>query len=279
MGNIQFTGTIPAESMIDRMERLNELGKHNGQKVSYNVRELNGKNAPPLEVETNNMEEWLHKSLVNSEFTYEKRENNHFLVLRSPEKEAEKIMAPQQQSVVTGRVTDSQFESLIGVNIVEKGTTNGTVTDMDGHFTLSTAPNATIVFSYIGFENLEVARNNRSTIDVVLREDSELLDEVVVVGYGTQKLINLTGAVGVITSQDIVKRPITNVSTGLQGLVPGMTVTASANGGLPGQSNASIQIRGIGSRGNNSPLILIDGAEGDMNIINPNGIESISVLK
>lgn len=99
------------------------------------------------------------------------------------------------------------------------------------------------------------------------------------VGYGTQRKVNLTGSVGVISSEDLIKRPIANVSTGLQGLVPGMTVTANANGGLPGQSNATIQIRGVGSRGNNNPLVLIDGAEGDMNIINPNDIESISVLK
>ena len=277
--DIQFSGVIPAESMIDRMERLNELGKLNGQKVSYNVRELEGKHVPSLEVKTNNMEEWLHKSLVNSEFTYEKRAHNHYLVVRDHNIEVETINETQQLSVVTGRVTDNQFEPLIGVNIVEKGTTNGTVTDIDGRFSLTTSTNSILIFSYIGFENLEVPRNTRSSIDVVLREDSELLEEVIVVGYGTQKVINLTGAVGVITSEDIVKRPITNVSTGLQGLVPGMTVTASANGGLPGQSNATIQIRGIGSRSNNSPLILIDGAEGDMNIINPNDIESISVLK
>ncbi|KUK78513.1 MAG: hypothetical protein XD92_0256 [Proteiniphilum acetatigenes] len=279
LADVQLKTSMPAESMIRRLERLNELGKKNDQKVSYNAHELNGKSAPAIETETNNMEEWLYKSLINSGFTYEKRENNHYLVLRSAEGKINEVGESQQQSVVTGRVTDINDEPLIGVNIVEKGTTNGTVTDIDGRFTLSTSPNATLVFSYIGYESIEVPRNGRSSVEVVLREDTELLDEVVVVGYGTQKVINLTGAVGVITSEDIVKRPITNVSTGLQGLVPGMTVIGSANGGLPGQSNASIQIRGIGSRSNNNPLVLIDGAEGDMNIINPNDIESITVLK
>ena len=276
--NIQYKSYIPEESMVDRMERLNELGKDQNQSVSYNAKDLNGEKVPAIETETNNMEEWLHKSLIDSHFTYEKRSDSHYIVVKNTNEEVDSDLI-QQQSEVTGIVTDRYNEPLIGVNIVEKGTSNGTISDINGHYSLSTSTDATIVFSYIGFENVEIDRNNRNIIDVTLTEDSELLDEVVVVGYGTQKAVNLTGAVGVITSEDIVKRPITNVSSGLQGLVPGMTVTASANGGLPGQSNASIQIRGIGSRGNNNPLILIDGAEGDMNIINPNDIESISVLK
>ncbi len=220
--HVQLKSSIPAESMIHRLERLNELGKINDQKVSYNAHELNGKNVPAIETETNNMEEWLYKSLINSEFTYEKRADNHYLVVRSAAPKREEIREPQQQSVVTGRVTDQQQEPLIGVNIVEKGTNNGTVTDIEGRFTLSVASNATLTLSYIGYESIEIDRNGRSSIEVVLREDAALLDEVVVVGFGTQKKINLTGAVGLITSEDIVKRPVTNVSNGLQGLVPGM---------------------------------------------------------
>ncbi len=280
MANIQLQSTLPAESLLSRMERLNELGKENGQKVSYNAGELSGKKVPAVETETNNMEEWLYKTLINTDFTYEKRADSHYLVVRGTRTQEETESTQQAEAtLVRGLVTDARYEPLIGVNIVEKGTSNGTVTDFDGRFTLYAAPDAILQFSYIGYESSEIARNNRNDIEVILREDSELLEEVVVVGYGTQKSVNLTGAVGVVTAEDIVKRPITNVSTGLQGLVPGMTVTASANGGLPGQSNASIQIRGIGSRSNNNPLILIDGAEGDMNILNPNDIESITVLK
>lgn len=275
---VQNVSSFPAESMIHRLERLNEIGKTTGQSVSYNATEIQNEEAPAFDAETNNMEEWLYKSLSQSEFTYEKRNNNHYLVFRNKQAEPEPEQT-QQVSVLSGRVTDILNEPLIGVNIVEKGTSNGTVTDMEGRFSLSAPADAVIVFSYIGYTAQEIPRNGRSTIDIVLNEDSELLDEVVVVGYGTQRKVNLTGSVGVISSEDLIKRPIANVSTGLQGLVPGMTVTANANGGLPGQSNATIQIRGVGSRGNNNPLVLIDGAEGDMNIINPNDIESISVLK
>src|SRR5699024_10391898 len=181
---------------------------------------------------------------------------------------------------VEGTVISEDGEPLIGVNILVKGTNKGTTTDFDGQFSLSDVDeNAVLVFSYIGYKSQEVDVSGRTSLTIILQEDVQTLDEVVVVGYGSQKLVNLTGSVGVITSEDLLKRPITNVSTGLQGLVPGLTVTGSANGGLPGQSNASLQIRGIGSRSNNSPLVLIDGAEGDMNIINPDDIESISVLK
>lgn len=187
--------------------------------------------------------------------------------------------SPQQQKTVTGTIKDVYGDPVIGANVIENGTTNGTVTDYDGVFVLQVASDAILHISYIGYLSQEVNTVGRTSVNITLEEDTKALDEVVVVGYGTQKAINLTGAVSVISSEDIVKRPITNVSTGLQGLLPGVTVTASANGGLPGQSNATIQIRGVGSRGNNNPLILIDGAEGDMNIINPNDIESISVLK
>lgn len=275
---VQNVSSFPAESMIHRLERLNEIGKTTGQSVSYNATEIQNEEAPAFDAETNNMEEWLYKSLSQSEFTYEKRNNNHYLVVRNKQAEPEPEQT-QPVSVLSGRVTDIHNEPLIGVNIVEKGTSNGTVTDIDGRYSLSVPTDAVIIFSYIGYTAQEIPRNGRSTIDIVLNEDSELLDEVVVVGYGTQRKVNLTGSVGVISSEDLIKRPIANVSTGLQGLVPGMTVTANANGGLPGQSNATIQIRGVGSRGNNNPLVLIDGAEGDMNIINPNDIESISVLK
>lgn len=180
---------------------------------------------------------------------------------------------------IRGTVRDDTGEPLIGATVKIEGTTTATLTDLDGQFTINAPIGSTLEISYVSYDPVSVKVNNDSPIDVVLSSKSQALEEVVIVGYGTQKKINLTGAVGVVTAEDIQKRPITNVSTGLQGLVPGMTVTASANGGLPGQSNATIAIRGVGSRNNNNPLILIDGAEGDMNIINPNDIESISVLK
>lgn len=186
---------------------------------------------------------------------------------------------PENKKTIKGTVTDTEGEPLIGATVKIVGTTTATLTDIDGRFSIEASIGAVLEVSYVSYQTESIKIRDEAGLNIVLQPLDKLLDEIVVVGYGTQKKINLTGSVGVVTPEELNKRPITNVSTGLQGLVPGMTVTASANGGLPGQSNASIQIRGIGSVSNNSPLILIDGAEGDMNIINPNDIESISVLK
>lgn len=272
--NVQFSAAFPAETLVERMERLNELGKNEGQAVSYNARDLNGKSAPRVEVETNNMEEWLYKSLVDTELTYEKRDNNHYLVVRNEDLEEEEEV--QQQTVITGRVVDIQNEPLIGVNIVEKGTSNGTVTDYNGNFSLSTAPNATLIFSYIGYENVEVERGGRNNIEMILTEDSELLEELVVVGYGTQKKVNLTGAVASLDGSTLNDRPGYSVSQMIQGKVPGLTITPTS--GRPG-AGSGINIRGVNSINKGNPLVIVDGIEGDLETINANDIESISVLK
>lgn len=185
-----------------------------------------------------------------------------------------------QGRLIKGTVRDDAGEPLIGATVKILGTTTATLTDVDGAFTINVPLGSTLEFSYVSYNTVESkVTNNAPPIDIILSSKSQALDEVVIVGYGTQKKINLTGAVGVVTAEDIQKRPITNVSSGLQGLVPGLTIQGSANGGLPGQSNATIRVRGIGTIANTNPLVLIDGVEGDMNIINPNDIENISVLK
>lgn len=277
---VQNIGSFPAESMIHRMERLNEIGKTTGQTVSYNATEIQNENevAPAFEAETNNMEEWLYKSLSQSKFTYEKRNDNHYLIVRNKQAAPEPEQM-RQVSVLSGRVTDVQNEPLIGVNIVEKGTSNGTVTDIDGRYSLSVPADAIIVFSYIGYAVQEIPRNGRNTIEVVLGEDSELLDEVVVVGYGTQKKVNLTGAVTSVKGDILDARPIGSVATGLQGILPGVTITSPS--GQPGNPGVNIVVRGINTiNSSTGPLILIDGvAGGDINLVNPDDIEDISVLK
>jgi len=180
---------------------------------------------------------------------------------------------------VKGVVKDEQGEPLIGATVKIVGTTTATLTDIDGAFTINVPVGSSLEVSYVSYTPQVVKITNQSSLDFVLSSSTKALDEVVVIGYGIQKKINLTGAVGVITSEDLQKRPITNISTGLQGLVPGMTVVGNANGGLPGQSSATIRVRGIGTIANSNPLVLIDGVEGDMNIINPNDVENISVLK
>ena len=184
-----------------------------------------------------------------------------------------------QQIKVTGTVNDI-IGPVIGASVVEKDNTrNGTITDMDGNFELTVKPGVTLIISYIGYKTQEVQVTVGKSLNIVLKEDSEMLDEVVVVGFGTQKKVNLTGSVSVATAKEIESRPVSSATQALQGVVPGLKITTST-GDL--NSTMDISVRGIGTIGdgsNGSPLILIDGMEGDLNTINPQDIENISVLK
>ena len=183
----------------------------------------------------------------------------------------------QQQGSLKGTVNDS-FGPVTGASIVVKGTTNGTVTDMNGNFILDVRKGDVIQISFIGYLTQEIKYNGEPTLTVTLQEDTQKLDEVVVVGYGTQQKANLSGAVAQLDSKELTNRPISNVSTGLQGMMPGVTVTSGQ--GRPGQDGGTIRIRGVGTLNSASPYILIDGVEsGSMDDVDPNDIESISVLK
>ncbi|MGV3640459.1 MAG: SusC/RagA family TonB-linked outer membrane protein [Adhaeribacter sp.] len=179
---------------------------------------------------------------------------------------------------ITGQVKDKSGAPLPGVSIAIKGTTQGAVTDAEGRFSLEAGPQDVLVFSFIGFNIQEVTVGNQANLSVVLQEDAKALEEVVVVGYGTQKKANLTGAVSQVTSKTLENRPITNLNNGLQGLMPGVTITNAH--GLPGNNAGAIRIRGIGTLGNANPLVVVDGIPGgNLSLLNPNDIETISVLK
>src|SRR5690606_21279702 len=178
---------------------------------------------------------------------------------------------------VTGTVADENGEPLIGVNIQVKGTNLGTATDLEGHFILEdVGENDVLIVSYIGYQTQEVNVNGQDHISIVLTSDSQLLDEVVVVGYGTQRKENLTGAITQINSETLESRPISNVSRGLQGLIPNLNIT---NSGGNHNENADINIRGVTSINGGGPLILVDGIQMNINQLNPQDIESITVLK
>lgn len=185
----------------------------------------------------------------------------------------------QQQKTIKGTVKDAAGESVIGANVIVKGTTNGVITDVDGNFTLTGVPaNATLQISYIGYLNQEVKVGNQTDYNITLKEDSQALDEVVVVGYGTQKKTNLTGAVSSVNFEEqALSRPVTTVSAALAGLSAGVQVMQ--NSGQPGSDGATIRVRGMGTLNNNDPLVLVDGMEGSMDNVNPQDIESISILK
>ncbi len=187
--------------------------------------------------------------------------------------------APQQKTV-SGKVTSNTGEPITGVTVLVKGTTVGTITNVDGDFSLANVPpDGILVFSFVGMRSQEVQVAGQTVINVVMSEETIGVDEVVVIGYGTQKKVNLTGAVSAVKiDETIASRAITNVSSGLAGLVSGLTVTQ--NSGMAGSDGAILRIRGIGSPNNSNPLIVVDGMpDVDINKINMNDIESVSVLK
>jgi len=185
----------------------------------------------------------------------------------------------QDEFVVQGTVlSGSDNLGLIGVNIIEKGTSNGTITDIEGHYTLSVSgPNVIILFRYIGFKSLEIPVNGQTEIDVVLEEDIEMLDEVVVVGYGVQKKVDVTGAISSIQTEELSSIPVTNVATAIQGRAAGVQVIQ--NSGAPG-SDVSIKIRGTGTINNSEPLYVVDGfITGSIDFLNPDDIADMQILK
>lgn len=181
-----------------------------------------------------------------------------------------------QQAKITGTVTDA-MGPVIGANVLEKGTTNGVITDIDGNFTLNVQPGATIVVSFIGYQPQEIVVGNQTSFKIQLKEDTELLDEVVVVGYGVQKKKLVTGATVEVKGEDIAKLNTTQALGALQSQSPGVNIQAVS--GQPGDG-FKINIRGAGTNGNTAPVYVIDGvAGGDINALNPADIERIDVLK
>lgn len=182
----------------------------------------------------------------------------------------------QVKKTVSGVVTD-HFGPVTGANVVVKGTTNGVITDLEGRFTLTgVADNAVLQVSFIGYLTKEVKVNGQKTFAIRLEEDAKSLDEVVVVGYGSQKKVNLTGAIGQIDSKVLESRPITNTVSALQGTIPNLQITNYS--GEPGRS-AALNVRGTTSINGGSPLVLVDGVEMSLNLVNPSDIANVTVLK
>ncbi|WP_373726454.1 carboxypeptidase-like regulatory domain-containing protein, partial [Bacteroides heparinolyticus] len=178
---------------------------------------------------------------------------------------------------VTGVVSDDTGEPVIGANVLVQGTTIGAITDLDGRYMLNVPAGSTLIISYIGYTNSQVKVNAAGNYDIRLKEDTEMLHEVVVVGYGTQKKANLTGSVASINADALESRAVASVSAALAGTMPG--VTTIQNSGAPGAQSGSITIRGKNSINAASPLVIVDGVPGSMNNIDPSDIESVSVLK
>ncbi|WP_258103451.1 TonB-dependent receptor [Marinoscillum sp. MHG1-6] len=192
----------------------------------------------------------------------------------------EEIIEAVQPIKITGKVLDENGLGLPGATVVEKGTTNGTITDVDGNYSINVSEGATLLISFVGYKSVEVAVNGRSSIDVPMEVDAEQLDEIVVVGYGEQRKETLTGSVVNVSGKTIAKSPVPNITNSLQGRLPGVIATNGT--GEPGRDDAQILIRGRSTFGNTQPLLVVDGVirptEG-LGRIDPQNIESITVLK
>lgn len=182
-----------------------------------------------------------------------------------------------QSKTVTGIVSDSSGAPVENVTVVVKGTTRGAVTNASGRYSISVEPSSVLVFSFTGFNNKEEAVGARSTINVTLEVFSQEMTAVVVVGYGTQRKVNLSGSVAVVSGKELINRPVPNVTSALQGVLPGVTVLRGS--GQPGAEGYGIRIRGFTSANTATALVLVDGVEQDLNLLDPNDIENISVLK
>ena len=192
-----------------------------------------------------------------------------------------KVSVVQQGTTCKGVVKDAAGETIIGASVVAKGTTNGTITGINGDFSLNNVKTGDIiVVSFVGYQTQEIKFTGQS-LNIILKDNTQTLDEVVVVAFGTQKKVNVTGSVSTVGAKEISARPVNSTIEALQGMVPGMNISTGDGGGSLG-SDKKFNIRGVGTIGAGSkvePLVLIDGMEGDMNAINPQDIENISVLK
>ena len=183
----------------------------------------------------------------------------------------------QQTKKIAGQIVDVSGEPIIGANVLEEGTTNGVITDVNGNFALTTQKDAVLVVSYIGYISRQIETKGKTDFKIVLKEDTEMLEEVVVVGYGSMKKSDLTGSVSRVNSEDMKLLSTSDVTLAIQGRVPGVSITA--NSGEPG-AGAKIRIRGVGTINNSDPLYIVDGFPVDnISHLSANDIESIEVLK
>lgn len=254
---------VQLETVLNEIEHQTDyLFIYNNQ-VNVNKKvSLKAKNQPVSKV--------LEELLADSGITYSV-EGNHIVLGKQT-----MAAAPQQSSTIRGKVIDTNGAPVIGANIVEKGTTNGTTTDVEGNFSINAKSGSTLVITFIGYVREEVKANAGRRMEIILQEDSETLEEVVVVGYGTMKKADLTGSVATVGSEVIEDRPLTNLGAGLQGAIANLNITSSS--GAPG-TGSSFNIRGTTNLSGGGPLVLVDGIEMDPNLINPQDVKDVTVLK
>lgn len=255
-----------------------QLQEQAGVSIIYSNNVLDDEAVVSINTQNITLEEALHLLLVNQNCSY-KVENGQVMLF--PVEKAQPVVAAiaQEGVKIKGNVVDQNGETLPGVNVVVKGTTNGTITDIDGNFEIQ-APysNASLIFSYVGYQPKELKLEGKRDVKIILVEDSKALEEVVVIGYATQKKATITGSVSTITTKDLKQSPTANLNNALAGRMPGLMVN-QFSGGEPGVDQADLYIRGMGTYGDKSPIVIVDGVERSMSFLAPEEIETFSILK
>ncbi len=259
-------------------EVFKEIEKKSDFTFFFNDNQINVKQKVSVSANNASIEDVLAQVLQNTGYNYQIIDKQILIKVSDQDVMAVPSVA-QSGKKITGTVLDATGMPVIGANVMVKGTTNGTITDMDGKFSLEVDKGATLVVSYIGFANQEIKVGNQTNLSIALKEDSKALDELVVVGYGTQKKVNLTGSVATMNTEEIVNIPSSNLSNALSGRLAGVRFTQTT--GKPGAS-ASVSIRAVGTWNNSDPLYVIDGMIRDkfaFDGLNASEVENISVLK
>lgn len=260
-------------------EVFKEIERQTDYRFFYNNEQVDLVTPVDVNVKESSIDEILKEIFSGTSVTY-KLVNNHIVLTNDNYHTLRSLPGnvPQQTRQLKGKVVDFQGEPLIGVNVVVKGTTNGSMTDVDGNFTIEDVPdNAVLVVSYVGYHTQEIPAGGMSSVSITLQEDTQTLDEVVVVGYGSFKKRDLTGAVSQVKGDEIANLPLRSASDALQGKAAGVTITSTS--GSPG-SMGTVRIRGVGTINNNNPLYVVDGLpQSDIGWLNARDIESIEVLK
>ena len=263
---------------------LQEIERQTKIKFAYSEQTINLNERVNVSVNNGTVRQVLNTVLPPLKIQFQ--EISELIVLSPEEEELERVAGQFKESglrtlaeVIRGRVTDEKGEPLPGVNIVVKGTQLGTASDIDGNYSIQVSEGDVLVFSFVGFLSQEIRIVNQTSLDVTLKEDPKNLEEIVVVGFGQQKKVSVTGAISVVNADEIRQTTSSSLAVALAGRLSGLTSTQSA-GGQPGRDDATLYLRGAATMNTRSPLILIDGVPRDnIRTIDPNEVESISVLK
>lgn len=261
------------DGVVSLKEAFQKIEAASKYKIAYNGTQLDVNQQVELNQQDTEVLDVLSQVLAETGYTYSVK--GSYLVISARQQEVN-----QTAKKVTGIIVDESGEPVIGANVVVAGTTQGTITDFDGNFSLEASENSTLEISYIGFLTQKISVKGKKDLRIVLKEDSQKLDEVVVVGYGTRSRKSITGAVDQVNNEVFENRPVTNATQALQGASANLVIQSKNMN--PNDNSMNINIRGVSTMGNNDPLIVIDGlisSSSTLNNLNPNDIENISVLK